>query len=810
MQGGESRLPGSLSPLPRLPASHTRNHAALQPWRQKGTMTMLETRALTPRSDDSELLLKLDGTLDAKGLPQLQQALDSAPPSIRTLILDMEGIPHIASAGLQVLLQAHKDLEARAGRLLVCCAQPDVRQALELSGVSEMLELFETREQALAASHVTLETFWHRDIDLGRLAFTPFRGGHSHLELWDEGAPAEMFQASLAELGICLGHGGFGSRRDQAMENRGLFFAGRAVAALLPDGAMDQPLFLTTRYPQETVIFVARGVSVEGPPVGCLDFETQDSTSLGALLEEVDRCLPAPGSAGRTQPGLPRVCLLLADSLIPSAQDGPHAAGAALISVHYRGPREPNLPPALASLPWRRDGDLNCCALALTLNRESRSDCDKTPHACLEAVAEVERIRSFMELGPEARFGSARAWIWTPRSMRSAREKLLELQLPEGVELSEAREAVVRRLFAGFTAAGSAVSRLQLIPLRPIERQADPGLFLVRRFAAKEAPLPPALLELDSARRIEARRQAFERLQRPLLPEQGLTLENSAAHEGQGGLCFGFADQKPPQLSISTLAQLYVSLSVTELLPLFERLFTRLLHPWYGQPLLETLQLFREHDPLQSFPDLLDAAQTGLGLSPDSEHFDSHELGRPVRNPFHALAHIFPARMEESRQWYASVIHGDLHLHNVLLDSQHGMFVAGCHATRRGNVVSDMARMEPVLLLEYSRLANESELDALARFLEAWYAAPSYAAVPPFGYAGSDPRISKAYQVLRLLRRYADTVTLFETDMQPYLLAVLQWTLPAVTFDHWEPERRRLAAIMGGILCERILGEPAS
>lgn len=772
---------------------------------------MLTIHSFPPRSEQSELLMELDGRLDTEGSPQLEQALAALPQEVQTLILDLNKLSYLSSAGLGALLQTHRTMTSREGQLLLCCATDIVEQVLELSGISRMLQLKASREQALAASHAALTTSWTLDASHGRLAFAPCEGEPSHLELWEDPVHGDMFQTSLAELGICLGHGGFGNRREQAQENRGVFFSGRTVAALLPDGAMQQPLFLATRYPNETVLFVARGLSVDGAPLGRVDFSTAKPVSLGAFLCDMDNMLPAPNQECGASAAPPRVCLLFVDQFTPSVQDGAPAAGAVLLTVHYRGPRDSALPQALSSLPWRRDGDLNCCALALTLNTPASQGSADAPIKSLEAISEVERMASFMEVGPEASFAAAKAWVWNPNSMRSAREKLLEIDLPEGVVISKTRDALVRRLFAATAKSDDSptVSRLQLIPLRPMEHEPDPGLFLVRRATAQGAALPPALLELDTAEHMQQALEAFRQHVQFLLENNRLNIENQVSYQGQGALNYFFTDQPGPFLELTTMAQHYVSLAVADLLPIFDRLFTEFLKPWYGRPMLEQLQLFKEHDPLALYPDILDCCQTELGLSPDKRFFDSHELGRPLRNPFHVLAHVFPKRREETRQWYASVVHGDLNLHNVLFDNNQGLCIVGFHATRRGNVVSDMARLEPILLLEHARLANENETDSLARFLESWYAAPSYAAVPPFGYAGSDLRISKAYQVMRRLRAYANTVTLFENDMRPYLLAVLQWTLPAVTFRHWEPERKRLAAIMGGVLCEQILGELA-
>lgn len=774
-------------------------------------VSMLDIAPRHPRDDTSELLMELSGSLDAEGAPQLESAVAALPEKVRTLILDMGGLVYLSSAGLRVLLQAHKNLAGRQGRLLLCNIPALVAQVLELSGMARMLSISENMHKALAQSHTTLTTAWSLETRQGQLSFTPQEGDACHLELWKDVGKQNMYQASLAELGICLGYGGFGNRRDQAMENRGVFFAGRSVAALLPDGASTHPTYLTTRYPMETVMFVSRGLSVSGDPTGCLQYEASTNISLGSFLQELDDALPAPGRRHRVEALLPRISLLFVSDLTPSAQDGAPAPGGVVICVHYHGPRSNALPPALSSLPWRRDGELNCCALALSLRTAPQTPCGASPAEGLEAVSEVENISSFCEVGPEARFTKAMVWVWNPRSLRSMQERLLQIHTSEDAKLPDAWDAITRHIYTtAWEQDHPAIARVELVPLRPILPDVGLGLFLARSFNSQGETLPPTMLAFDTASRMQRERSAYRQFVQHGLEHNGVSIEAHREQEGQAGLCYGFPGRENGDFALSTLAQHYLSLSVAELLPVFDDLFTASLKPWYGQPHLDTLRLWEEHDPQQDFPGILDAAQKELGLSPDAQGFDSPELGRRLRNPFHVLAHEFPQRRHETISWYSSVVHGDLNLHNVLLDDRRRLHVIGFHATRRGNVVSDMARLEPILLLENARLANESESDALARFMETWYAAPTYAAAPPFGYSGSDPRIAKAYQVMRRLRGYADTVTLFETDMQPYLLAVLQWTLPVVTFEHWELERKRLAAIMAGVICEQLLGESAA
>ena len=72
-------------------------------------------------------------------------------------------------------------------------------------------------------------------------------------------------------------------------------------------------------------------------------------------------------------------------------------------------------------------------------------------------------------------------------------------------------------------------------------------------------------------------------------------------------------------------------------------------------------------------------------------------------------------------------------------------------------------------------------------------------------YTGSDPSVRKAYEVIRRLRRHADTVTIFETDIVPYWLALLEGTLPVVIYAQISDWQKKYAAYSAARLCEAII-----
>ena len=144
-------------------------------------------------------------------------------------------------------------------------------------------------------------------------------------------------------------------------------------------------------------------------------------------------------------------------------------------------------------------------------------------------------------------------------------------------------------------------------------------------------------------------------------------------------------------------------------------------------------------------------------------------------------------------------------MQNVLLDERENIYVIDFSETRSRNIVSDLARLEPIVKFEMVSIDDEAGLRQMLEFEKGLVSSAELNEIPPFTYPGSDPAVHKAYQVIRLLRRHADTVTIFETDIVPYWLALLEWTLPVVMYVQISDWQKKYAAYSAGLLCEAIL-----
>lgn len=91
--------------------------------------------------------------LDHDELRRVEQALlaeaDAVPGS--KVIVDFKDVQGLASKMLEVLLRVHQTLSASGGELVLCGLAARLREVFEVTQLSQLLVIYEDRDQALAA-----------------------------------------------------------------------------------------------------------------------------------------------------------------------------------------------------------------------------------------------------------------------------------------------------------------------------------------------------------------------------------------------------------------------------------------------------------------------------------------------------------------------------------------------------------------------------------------------------------------------------------------------------------------------------------
>ena len=90
--------------------------------------------------DGSVLTVALEGRLDTMTAPELEAVLGKEMPAAEKLILDFDKLEYISSAGLRVLLAAHKTMVSKGG-MIVTNTNEIVKEVFDVTGFSDILTI---------------------------------------------------------------------------------------------------------------------------------------------------------------------------------------------------------------------------------------------------------------------------------------------------------------------------------------------------------------------------------------------------------------------------------------------------------------------------------------------------------------------------------------------------------------------------------------------------------------------------------------------------------------------------------------------
>ncbi len=95
---------------------------------------------INKKLDNETLTVKLEGRLDTTTAPELETCLKDSLGGITLLVLDMDKLEYISSAGLRVLLSAQK-IMAKQGSMKLIHVSDLVMEILEVTGFVDILTI---------------------------------------------------------------------------------------------------------------------------------------------------------------------------------------------------------------------------------------------------------------------------------------------------------------------------------------------------------------------------------------------------------------------------------------------------------------------------------------------------------------------------------------------------------------------------------------------------------------------------------------------------------------------------------------------
>jgi anti-anti-sigma factor len=738
--------------------------------------------------------LRLAGRFDGDGATAFDAFVEQLDPAAEHWILDFAGVRYLSSMGLRALVKAEKRLRARHGALVLANVSTPVRHVLEMARLDTVIRIAPSVDAAarlVPGGSVSPERA-ARSMREGRACAVWPLGGQSVLETWGrtpgivtEGLDADALSTlTLADLAFAVGTAGLGATREQASEATGPFVAARAFAGLRATGGPNTSDFVVADRPSDALAHVASALGVEGSPELAVEISCDQPFTVSDLFDDV---LLAARADERSPATAILALVRLADH--QSAAIVMAVLGDGLARHHDEFAGLDEWLPASNGTPGRS-------LVGRTVRLSGAASLPSIAADPMETIAQVATLDTLEEVAdfdPALRCRAALAWRFRPSRVREGREKLLSVDVENGAPIRDEWETIARHLYRD----------CRRVVLTPLPGGFMSNTFRVASYDADGRRLLPTVLKIGGLALTEREEAANRKYVQTFILNNSTTLLGEAEAGNWAGLRYNFLGVNGPDSTLTWLRDHYQRRSPAEVVALLRALFTRVLKPWYGQPRWEPIALYAEHDPRRLFPTLCDAAAEFLGVSADSERLPCPELERDLLNPYYVLKHEFPKRAKRSRLWYTSICHGDLNMQNVLVDERDNIYVIDFSETRPRNIVSDFARLEPIVKFEQVPIDSSEDLRRLLIFEQGLVSATSLDAVPN-EYPGTNPAVDKAYGVIDLVRWLANTATIFETDIVPYWLAVLEWTLPVVLFRQCTDWQKRYAAYSAALIAEAI------
>ena len=95
---------------------------------------------ITKKQNGTTLEIALEGRLDTMTAPELEAELSRSLSGAEALVLDFSKLEYISSAGLRVLLTAHKAMMGKEG-MKITHVNDVVQEVFEVTGFSDILTI---------------------------------------------------------------------------------------------------------------------------------------------------------------------------------------------------------------------------------------------------------------------------------------------------------------------------------------------------------------------------------------------------------------------------------------------------------------------------------------------------------------------------------------------------------------------------------------------------------------------------------------------------------------------------------------------
>ena len=98
-------------------------------------------KVLKNKSNKKKVVLYVSGRIDTNTAPELEKYIADKLEGLKEMVLDFTKTDYISSAGLRVLLAAHKDLKKQKGRLIIKNPNDTIEEVFHITGFDQFMNI---------------------------------------------------------------------------------------------------------------------------------------------------------------------------------------------------------------------------------------------------------------------------------------------------------------------------------------------------------------------------------------------------------------------------------------------------------------------------------------------------------------------------------------------------------------------------------------------------------------------------------------------------------------------------------------------
>jgi anti-anti-sigma factor len=755
-------------------------------------------------------ILKLNGRFDSSGAKAFDELLIAEPLTSKVIILDFAEVSFISSVGLRSILKLAQALHNSQRSLMLAAVSPLVKQAFDYSGFAKSICIAPTVESAIeTAEKLSCSEVIESESILAGKEFKLMRNETASKTAFIKDfsqfndAESELTQVSFSEIGIAFGIGALAENKRAAAEQLGGFASLGNFVAVRPAVEGNVSDFVATKNTAAADIFTFTSLTMPDVPAFCavpketgeIDFSKlilsllkitdkekafgyvavcRNANVEGAVYSSVNNMFQGINSFEKT---------MSSNAIIIGAAAGIQAAE-----------RMPFLTKFLSKHEHNEMSYYSEAAAILTNDDVSIYPCDSL--SSLAAILDEKTdFVSLVKICHGSKFELIKLFVFEIEELLPISLKCTKIETAADEPLPTEFERIIKNIYHD-----SSIVKLTELS----------GGFSAKTYYAESRDFNnrrqlPTVVKIAFNEWAQREIDAYKLYVEKYILNNSTTILGTASSGDRIGLRYNFLGITGTESKLTWLEKIYKSEPVEKLIPIFEKVFTNILKPWYGQPRLEEFRPYFEHDPNRLFSNILGDAEKELGINADDVTIDCPLLSTTLPNPFHFLKYEYPKRFSRKMQWYKSIIHGDMNMKNILLDEGGNCYVIDFSETRISNVQSDFARFEPIFKFETFRIESDEDLRKALEFEAALLDTSRIDEPPKFVYKGDDHMVAKAYKMICLLRRFADDVVIFERNIVPYLLALLEWTYPVVSYWGFPKIRKQYAVFSAALIVRKLI-----